>query len=75
MIWEVCDPSVDPDEWRNVGDHGYSRDAVREYLRTSDLDPNDVADMSFKLLARPESDREDIRKVTVRVVPAHFEVE
>ncbi len=71
---QVCDPNTDPDEWTDVGGDD-DRAAAHRYLSAKEYDEHDFdPDRPFTLLVRNDAD-DGPRKVKVRVVPAHFEVD
>jgi hypothetical protein len=72
-VYRVCDPNVDTSRWHEVIADG-TAGAARQFLSSTDLDPNQCAVDSFELHVAGDDAEEPFSRVKVRVVPAHFEV-
>lgn len=72
-VFEVCDAGRDPDTWTAVKGATDSRDAVELFLRQFAYDEAEF-DTGFPFTLEVRSDGGTVETITVRVVPAHFEV-
>lgn len=69
---QVCDPNIDPDEWKDVPDARNDEDAVWHALK--DYDPNEF-DTGSPFYIHVRTNKNDrARRHEVRVIPTHFEV-
>lgn len=71
--YEVCDPEIDDERWVRVDASG-ATEAVQMFLAAEDYDERNYDTGSpFHFLVR-ENEDDDAVKVSVRVIPMHFEI-